>query len=424
MIELLQKIFSNISLMEIDNSKEIVDSTLYRNFLDSFPNLSDIFDLGIKRDEQEFIRTIKHVFRSIKIYLEILDKTFSYEGFSDKTTIKIFNKIQKIQECNPLLIPLILMYHDIGKFVRKRDHPHQSFILITKENLLSPYHLVKDERMLIVKVIQYHILFASIYTGESTYYGTYSLINDNLLVRLLSDKKYLNLFVDLLEIFTFIDILGYHYAMIYDHYIEFFEEINFKLKEILQHWQQKSRALDIAKKYSIEWIDWRIAGGLRIFQFVKTKPYLTKQFYFNKLKESILHEDNLLTPNLDWKMIKNKYLINSYKIQIKYGLGILMLLSFGSFHRNAIKLDQKISPNLVLFWISLTKEIEFRTNEQTDYLWNVFFIGLPHWSKWNKLPMNRLNYNTISFIIQKSSHVLDKEKKEYTLYLDFKYLFE
>ena len=34
-------------------------------------------------------------------------------------------------------------------------------------------------------------------------------------------------------------------------------------------------------------LDWRIAGGLRIFQFVETKPYLTEEFYYDKIKESI-----------------------------------------------------------------------------------------------------------------------------------------
>ena len=424
MIEALNKIFEKLSLSQIDNSLDLIKSREAQELFSLFPNLKKIFMVGLKNDNAESERTIHHIFRVFKIFLLIKNGESFHETLSINSIFTLKSKLTTLFNKNNLILPIILMYHDIGRLFDRTNHPYKAYQLITTQKLLEPYKVNEIDKLLIIKVIQYHLLFASIYTGESTFYGTYTLLNDIEFMKLISHENYLNIFVDVLELFTFVDILGYSYAVIYDHYIEFFEEINYKLKEILQHWQQKSRALNIAKKYSIEWIDWRIAGGLRMFQFVKTKPYLTKEFFFNKLKESIEHEDNLLSPDLDWKMIKKKYLMNSYKIQIKYGLGILMLLSFGNFHRSVIKPDQKVSPNLVLFWELLTKQIGLRADENDGYLWNVFFVGLPHWSKWNKLPMNKLNYNTINFIIQNSSHELDKEKKEFSLYLDFKYLFE
>ena len=217
-INQLQQIFTDISLSSIESSNEIEKTQIYTDFLKSFPNLSEIFEMGITRDKQEFTRTVKHIFRSIKIFLNILSDSFTIEGFSSQTLSKILKKLEKIQQYNTLIFPLILSYHDIGKFIRKRDHPHQSFILISSRNLLSPFNLLENDRILIEKVIQYHVLFATIYTGESTYYGSYSLIRDPILAQLLSDHKYLSLFIDLLEIFTYIDILGYYFSSIFDHY--------------------------------------------------------------------------------------------------------------------------------------------------------------------------------------------------------------
>ena len=84
-INQLQQIFTDVSLSSIEYSNEIEKTQIYTDFLKSFPNLSEVFELGITRDKQEFIRTIKHIFRSIKIFLNILSNSFSYEGFSSLT---------------------------------------------------------------------------------------------------------------------------------------------------------------------------------------------------------------------------------------------------------------------------------------------------------------------------------------------------
>ena len=67
------------------------------------------------------------------------------------------------------------MYHDIGRFIDKKDHPYASYLIITQKKLFKMFELSKIEKQLIIKVIQYHLLFATIYTGESTFYGTFSL---------------------------------------------------------------------------------------------------------------------------------------------------------------------------------------------------------------------------------------------------------
>ena len=416
----LQNIFSDVSLSDIDSSKEVEQTHFYTNFLKSFPNLSEVFNLGINRDKQEFERTIKHIFRSIIIYLKILGNTFSYEGFSNQTLSKIFKKLENIQEYNNLIFPLILIYHDIGKFIRKRDHPHQSFILISARNLLSPFNLLENDRILIQKVIQYHILFATIYTGESTYYGSFSLIRDSKLAQLLSDHKYLNLFVDLLEIFTYTDILGYSYSRIFDHYPVYYDKINQNLKDIFILLPNKDRAIHKAFLYSQEWIDWRIAGALRIFQFVGTKPYLTENFYFDIIiasLDSVPYEKFNLT-KMGWEQLKESILEQSCKIQIKYGLAFLMILAFGSFHRDSFNEDVKISHKLILFWMLLCQETKNRSVKDGDGLWNVYILGIHNWFTLSIKDLLKIDEKLISTVIQEAKSFFDEELKEYTLNLD------
>lgn len=419
-INQLQQIFTDASLSSIESSNEIEKTQIYTNFLKSFPNLSEIFDVGLNRDKQEFERTIKHIFRSIKIFLKILGNTFSYEGFSDQTLSKILMKLENIRQYNSLLFPLILIYHDIGKFIRKRDHPHQSFILISTRNLLSPFNLIENDKILIQKVIQYHILFATIFTGESTYYGSYSLVRDLKLAQLLSDHKYLNLFVDLLEIFTYIDILGYSYSRIFDHYPVYYDKINQNLKDIFKLLPNKDRVIQRAFLYSQEWIDWRIAGALRIFQFVGTKPYLTENFYFNIIiasLDSVPYEKFNLT-RMGWKQLKESILEQSCKIQIKYGLAFLMILAFGSFHRDSFNEDVKISHKLILFWMLLCRETEKRSIKDENGLWNVYILGIHNWFTLSRNSFLKIDEKLISSVIQEAESFFDRQLKEYTLNLD------
>jgi hypothetical protein len=289
--------------------------------------------------------------------------------------------------------------------------------------MLDLFDLSEMERLLINKVIQYHLLFATIYTGESTFYGVYSLLNDNEFSRLLTNKETINKFIDLLEIFTYLDILGYAYARIYDHYVRYYNEINTKLKDIFNLWPNREEALRRAIEYSHDWLDWRIAGALRIFQYVGTESYLTKDFYFERIRESIDTELKEITNSGDWDDIKEAFLVNTTKIQIKYGLAILMLFAFNNFFRGPIKKDQKISNNLIIFWFLLSGKINKESVESKDALWNVHFIGLPNWWKWDRKFKTKLDFKSINQIIQNSSLIFDIEKKEFNLYLDFDLIF-
>ena len=424
MLKDLQNIFSKLTLTDIDSLKDIVNTHLFLEFVSLYSNLKEILAFGNEKDPQEFNRTVKHIFRAIKVFLLIQNGNFNYPGFSTNSINEILTKINNISDFNADLIPIILVYHDIGKFIRKRDHPQQSFNLISEKGLLYPFKLNKKTQVLIAKVIQYHVLFATIYTGESTYYGTYSLIHDDDLVNLISEPRYLDLFIDCLEVFTYIDILGYSYSQIFDHYIKYYEEINLNLKEILTLLPNIELALERASFYSHSWIEWRIAGALRIFQFISTQPYLTQEFFFDKLKSSMNSIPNDIYTVNSWENLVRKDLKQSCRIQIKYGLAFLMILAFGSFRRASIDQKVEISPNLISFWIFLTEEIMKRSQEDNKAPWNVYILGIQNWFSIPAKAFKKINVSFIRRIINDAKAEYDKNINEYTLNLDLSQIVE
>ncbi|MFX1570535.1 MAG: hypothetical protein ACFFCV_19530 [Promethearchaeota archaeon] len=424
MLSALKKLFDDIDLSWIDSLKNIDKSDEFNKLLLIFPNLKKIFQEARERNKDEFQRTIRHIFRAFKIFNLMINGNFSHKTLSPASIKIIQEKVFNLQSQNELIIPILLMYHDIGRYIDNKKHPYHSYHLVSKMDLLDLFELSDVDKLLIHEIIHYHLLIATIYTGESTFYGIYSLFSDPEFNKLLSYYNALNRFVDLLEVFTYIDILGYYYTKIFDHYIKYYEEINSKLKDILKLWPDKDKALILAKKYSDEWLEWRLAGALRIFQFVETKPYLTKEFYYAKLADSIKHTDIQTFENLNWDSLKDQYLIHSYKIQMRYSLALLMVLAFGSFQRMGLKINEGISYKLLLFWKILSKEVKLRSKENDKSIWNIFLEGMPHWSKIDISFIKLLSDTMIESLIRNSKVEYDIEQEEYNLYLNVEQVFK
>ncbi|MHA1643150.1 MAG: hypothetical protein ACTSUX_14015 [Promethearchaeota archaeon] len=419
MLDGLIDLFSNISLEWIDFTKNLEETSKFEDFLKHFPNLIDIFGMGKEKDFSEFQRTIRHIFRVFKIFFSLKKGTFSHRSLSNSSISLLEKKVQCLNDKEDFLMALILAYHDIGRFVRKSEHPFYSFKVIREDKLLSNFNLKYEEELLVLSVIKYHLLFATIYTGESTYLSVYSLVYDGEFKKLVENKKYIDLFVDLLEIFTFIDVLGYSYSQIYDHYLKYYDEINKNLKSLLNHFPNDNIVLSEALKLSLDFINWRLAGALRIFQFVETEPFLTEEFYYDKLKESLESLNEKLIKNFTWKGLMEEISVQVSKIQIKYGLPCLMLLAFGRFHRAQLKKDTKISYRLILFWMLLSKKLsEFIKNEVLIPC-NVFFFGIPNWFSLKREIIEKIDYDFLNNILNNSKYEFDEERKEFKLYLDF-----
>ena len=422
MLHDLANLFEEIEIIWCDNpGKEIYKHVNYEKLISLFPNLKEIHLIGLNSDKFEFDRTMRHVFRSFKIYFLLKQGLFTHQSLSDKSLKELKEKIQNISNLNEIYLPIIIMYHDIGRFIDRKLHAYQSSSMISKEALLDCFKLTSMEKLLLRKLIEYHLLLATIYTGESTFFGSLSLINDKEFIELISfpDRNYAELFVDLLETFTYLDILGYPYSRIFDHYLNYYKEISLKLKNLLKLWPDHHKINYLAKEYSLQWTDWRLAGALRIFQFVKTEPHLTEEFYFNVLKESIRPECEKKNQILNWNLIKNKYLSNIYKFQTKYALAFLMLLAFGELKRLGLKQNQVISPKLLLFWIFLSSEVQKRGLSEKEVIWNIYFEKLPFWSDMTKSFIEKLEINELKAIIKNATIKFDKYRGEYNLILDF-----
>jgi hypothetical protein len=424
MLDSLNQLFENIKLSWIDSVTNIDNSDEFFKLLSIFPTLEGLFKDAQEINRDEIQRTIRHIFRSYKIFFLMKNGEFYHETLSQKSIFKIQEKVLKQDSQNPIIIPILLMYHDIGRYIDNKNHPYQSYYLVSKGNLLQYFELSDVEKLLIRKIIHYHLLIATIFTGESTFYRIYSLFNDSEFIKLLSYEDAIDKFIDLLEVFTYIDILGYYYTKIFDHYIKYYEEISSKLRVVLNLWTDKDLALKKAKEYSQEWLEWRLAGALRIFQFVETKPHLTKEFYYNKLRKSIKENSNEFIRELNWDLIIDRYLNSSYKIQLRYSLALLMILAFGSFQRMGLKINTGVSYKLILFWTLLSKEIKVRSGNNLKALWNVFLEGMPHWSKIDKFFIEKLNDVNIESIIHNADYEFDEIKEEFNLYLNIKQIVE
>ncbi|MFX1293859.1 MAG: hypothetical protein ACFFD2_03220 [Promethearchaeota archaeon] len=418
-LENLAELFDQIDLIWCDNpNEEIYKSENYQKLIKLFPNLQKIHQKGLEDNQSEFNRTMKHIFRCFKIYYLLKQGNFEHESLSIESLRIIKQKIEKISNLNELFIPLIIMYHDIGRFYDRKTHAYQSSALISNNGLFNRFELSEEERLLLRKVIEYHLFFPTIYTGESTFFGVISLLNDKEFIKLIQDKRYITSFIDFLETFTYLDILGYTYARMFDHYLKYYNEINLKLKDLLNLWPELKKILSLAKQYSMEWTDWRLSGALRIFQFVETKPYLTKAFYYNVLKESIQLEYKKRGQKFNWTLIKSN-LSNIYKFQMKYALAFLLILAFGQITRMKLTKDQKISPKLMLFWIYLSEEVNKRKLDNKEVVWNIYFENLPFWADIDQNFIAHLKITTLKSIIHAAKLKFDEIKKEYNLYLDF-----
>ena len=423
----LESLFERIDLNWCDNpGKEIQTSENYRQLLALFPNLQSLNQEWIQTDAVEFNRTMRHIFRCFKVYYLIKDGAFSYDSLSKDSHEKLRQKIERFTVQNELLLPILLMYHDIGRFIDRAAHTYHSADLIVKRGLLDMFKLTETEKLILRKTIEYHLLLATIYTGESTFFGILSLLNDKEFTQILKTKngKSIGFFVDLLEIFTYIDVLGYPYSRIYDHYLSYYEQIKKTLQSLLRLWPDQAAITAKAKEVSLQWTDWRLACGLRIFQFINTEPYLTENYYFDALKQSLKSECEGRGVNFDWSSIKTTYLAHIYKFQARYAIAFLMLLAFGEFKRAKLDRDQKVSSKLLRFWMLLSAEINRRGLNAEECIWNLYFEKLPFWSDIPKGLSEKLEINALKSVIQNATLRFDKIRREYNLSLDFSDLVE
>jgi hypothetical protein len=326
--EIFKKIFQNITNQDLNYSKNKELYTSILNYLKIyFPIWSKIIQSNFSTDEIETSRTIEHIFRLLKILNDFLEDKIDLD-ISESIIHSIKNEIKDILNEYPNILFLLILYHDIGRPINKEWHTFKSAEIIKEKQLLKRFNLSSLQEKFLIGIVKNHLLLGTIFTGESSYTGAISLAQDPYLNPLWESKnKYISLFFKIMKIFTIIDILGYSYSKIYDHYYKYYSGISETLEKLFISVKsiEKERKLDFIyanlKKIDESYLKWRLSGSLRIFQFIGTIGYLTEAFFYKKIKES------LRLQNIGLKEFKTQMLKHHHLVQFKYALGIMMILA-------------------------------------------------------------------------------------------------
>jgi len=336
---------------------------------------------GIDYDRSETLRTLRHIFRSLWVYYAIMNNRFEVEIKSENLSL-LKNTLNKIFQYNSEIFPLLLLFHDIGRPFNKEWHTFESSNIIKQNRLLTKFRLSLEQQLILYGTIKYHLLPGTIYTGESSYYGAISIFNDKDLQILWQSTGDISIFFHILNAFTLVDIWGYDYSKIYDHYFRNYDKIRLNLSDIFNKtksfkFEERSFALfNALSNLDKNNLKWRISCALRIFQFIETSPDLTIDLYFSKVDEA------LAQIGIDWNIFAKSLEDKHTVIQFKYGLPLVMLLASGSFKREPINHDDKIDPKLFYFWQTCCEKVSFHLKEtflkdnKIPRAWN-FIFGLP-----------------------------------------------
>ncbi|MFW9772611.1 MAG: hypothetical protein ACFFEO_10690, partial [Candidatus Thorarchaeota archaeon] len=312
----------------------------------------------------------------------------------------------------------LLLFHDIGRPFNREWHTFESANLIKQNGLLVKLQLSLNQQLILYGAIKYHLLPGTIFTGESSYYGTISILNDIELEELWQSEEETHIFFQTLTAFTIIDILGYDYSRIFDHYFDYYEIIRQNLFEIFH----KTRALEMEERrfkafkdlsnLDIQNLKWRVSCALRIFQFVKTKPELTEEFYYSKI------EDGLKEIGNTWENFASSLQNRDIVIQFKYALPALMILASFSFKREPIKNNQKVDENLFQFWQTCCNKVLCYHNKaqnndiEIPKLWN-FTFKLPRGWFYQKDYINFIRSEKFIIALQKINPKYDSKFDNY-----------
>ena len=356
------------------------------------PGWGDFILKGIDYDRSETLRTVRHIFRSLWVYYAIMNNEFEVE-IKSKNLSLLKNTLNKIYQYNSEIFPLLLLFHDIGRPFNKEWHTFESANIIRQKSLLSKFQLSLMQQLILYGAIKYHLLPGTIYTGESSYYGAISIFNDKDLQILWQSTEDISIFFHILNAFTLVDIWGYDYSKIYDHYFRNYDKIRLNLSDIFNktksfEFKERSFALfNALSNLDKNNLKWRISCALRIFQFIETSPDLTIDLYYSKIDEALAKIG--INWNIFAKSLEDKHTV----IQFKYGLPLVMLLASGSFKREPINHEDKIDPKIFYFWQNCCEKVSFHLKGtflkdiKIPRAWN-FIFGLPRGWFFKKEYMN------------------------------------
>ncbi|MFX1259833.1 MAG: hypothetical protein ACFFAN_18435 [Promethearchaeota archaeon] len=334
------------------------------------PEWVTLLNKSLNYDKTETYRTLRHIFRSLWVYFGIINENFK-PRIKKKNINSLKRNLEKIFRFNQDFFPLLLLYHDIGRPLNREWHNFESAKIIKQNKSFRNYSLSYIQNLILYGVIKHHLLLGTIFTGESSYYGAVSLFNDENLFDIWSSSENIDVFFRVLMAFTIVDIWGYDYSKIYDHYFLYYDQIRENLTRVfikIKSLDIQERPISLCREFAgidKNFLKWRIACALRIFQFVNTRPYLTREFYFTKIDKSL----NSMGQN--WKLFVDSLGANHSATQFKYSLPIMMVLASGAFKRKPLDFKERIQPEIFKFW-QITTHIKCSFNKKFQSLYKNF----------------------------------------------------
>jgi hypothetical protein len=422
----LLKFSEGISFDWLNHNREQIDNTAeFNNLIHLFPPLDEIFRKGLEEDPHEFTRTLIHTFQTQAAYNRICSGDFP-ESELDRTAIReVYDLAHSISSSSPLMMPIILWLHDIGRFEDKGRHNEKSAEMISEFNLLNDKGLSEEEAILIRKVIQYHLLIGTLYTGESSYMCFEPLLKDEGFQIILRDKPSIKLFVDALTLFTMIDVWGYHTNDISPNMIDNYLGIRQEMGQIFAKSGNLSEIIKGLREKSRKHLDWRLMGYMMAFSKIGKKPHLTFDFYAGMINDGFRRYAEREGLSTDWNGFKDTYLNKIDQVQFKYGLGVLIPLSYGGTGKKMhLTEDTRVNPNLFHLLVNINSRIQKEENVNAECvpgaLWNVVFKGYPLWNQKTDFHQRLDEPGQIEEIIEKGKVSVDKKEGLNVLSVDYR----
>jgi hypothetical protein len=392
-----------------------------------FPPLRKVWEESVEKDPEEFSRTLSHTFNAIAVYNRILSGSFPESGLTDQEIEPVREPATYLAQANPLIMPLILWLHDMGRLEDKEHHPERGAQLVKELDLLAPMGLTAEEALLVTQVIHSHLLVGTLYSGETSFLAFWKLLEDPEFFPFLSDPTTRELFVQALILFTMVDVWAYTYnaraissAMI-SNYLRIAEELRTVLDKGLNPSEAKNRLIEIAKSST----DWRLCCYLRAFSQIGSKPHLTTQFYQQKVVSGAERFVQRHLPPEEWQGFKKQYLSRFHQIQFKYALGLLCLLSFKDLKkfREGCTPETEVDPRLCHLLTGLNNRLvqeEEKHDLSSDLPWDVIFSGIPTWTRPNNIFKQMEDLTTLEKIMAEGTLKTRNGKGLRALYLDFR----
>ncbi len=416
----------SISLDWLDSNREHIDETSeFGSLISLFPPLKEICRKGLDEDPQEFFRTLPHTFQTQAAYNRICSGDFPESGLDGDDIRDVSNLARSIASFSPLVIPIILWLHDIGRFEDKRRHNEKSAEMISEFSLLKDMGLSEEEAILIQTVVRHHLLIGTLYTGESSYLSFELLLKDREFCTILSNKASIELFLDSLTLFTMIDVWGYHINDISPTMIGNYLEIRKEMGQIFAAARDPAEIRKGLQEKSRKHLDWRLMGYMMAFSKIGKKPHLTLDFYAGMIGDGFERYVGREGLSKDWDRFKDEYLDKIDQVQFKYGLGVLIPLTYGGTGKKMhLTEDTKVNPNLFHLLVNINDRIrkEEESNSQSipNALWYVVFKGYPPWNRITDFHQRLSQPGRIEEIVSKGKVTVDKDEGINVLFIDYK----